>query len=184
VTRPDLDHWLPDPALRVAHRRESAVGAPELWEAAQSVRVGDAGALGRLVRLRIPGVPTDASFDELFRSPPFTVLCAGDGVVVSGLVGRIWTLRRDYPNLSDADEFRGWSAPGTVRVLFANWVEAAAAGDGRAALVSEARVGATDARGRLGLAAVRPLVAASQHLIASDGIGAAVRLAERRYRRD
>jgi hypothetical protein len=175
--------------LRVSHRRESAAGAEALWEAAQSVRIRDAGALGRLVRLRIPGVPADASFDELFRSPPFAVLCASDGVVVSGLVGRIWTLRRDYPRLSDPEEFRRWSAPGTVRVLFANWVETAGCSDGGgepaapAALVSEARVGASDARGRLGLAAVRPLVAASQHLIVSDGIAAAVRLAERRYRR-
>src|SRR6202022_4662251 len=98
------------------------------WEAAQSVRVRDTRMLGRLVRWRIPGVPKDAPFDELFRSAPFTVLCEDDGVLVSGLVGRIWTLRRDYPKLTGVEEFRSWSEPGTARVLFANWVEPAANG--------------------------------------------------------
>ncbi len=42
---------------------------------------------------------------------------------MSGIVGRIWTLRRDYPELRDPEEFRAWSTPGTARVVFANWIE-------------------------------------------------------------
>jgi hypothetical protein len=61
--------------------------------------------------------------------------------------------------------------------VFANWVEAN--GDG-AALNVEVRVGATGAQGRIGLAAVRPLVSSSHRLIASDGLEAAVRRLERR----
>jgi hypothetical protein len=179
---PDLDRWLADPALRVTHRRSSTASPDELWEAAREVRLRDVGALGRLVRLRIPGLESEARFDEVFRCSPFMVLRSADRMLISGLVGKIWTLRRDYPSLDEPDEFRSWSTPGTVRVLFANWVEPVVSGDG-AALVSEARIAATDMRGRLGLAAVRPLVAASEHLIASEGIRAAVRLAERRYRR-
>jgi hypothetical protein len=91
---------------------------------------------------------------------------------VSGIVGRIWTLRRDYPELRDPEDFRAWSTPGTARVAFANWID----GD---ALFSETRVDAFGVQGRLGLRAVRPLVRAFQGLIGSDGIAAAVSLAER-----
>jgi hypothetical protein len=129
-----------------------------------------------LIRLRIPGLDPEMTIDYMFRSPPFNVLENGDGMLVSGLVGRIWTLRRDYPLLSDPEEFRTWSARGTVRVLFANWVEHATSGG--AALVSETRVAAVGRRGRLGLAAVRPLIARSHSLISSDGIEAALARAE------
>ncbi|MGZ4173975.1 MAG: hypothetical protein ACXVQR_05805 [Solirubrobacteraceae bacterium] len=179
LVKPDLDDWLPDPSLRVSHRRGASVGAADLWRSAREVRLRDTRVLGRLIRWRIPGVPREISFDELFRSPPFTVLSDGEGMLVSGLVGRIWTLRRDYPTLSGDAEFRVWSEPGTARVLFASWVEPADSGG--AALRSEARVSAVDRDGRIGLTAVRPLVAASQHLIASEGIEAAVRLAEQRH---
>ena len=131
-----------------------------------------------MVRWRIPGLAADLTFDELFRAPPFIVLAEDDGrALVSGLVGRIWTLRRDYPRLTDPEEFRDWSTGGTARVLFANWVEQTPAG--RAALLSEVRVEAIGAQGRIGVAAVRPLVGAFGNLIGSDGIEAAVRLAER-----
>jgi hypothetical protein len=175
--KPDLDDWLPEPAIRVAHRRESRVSSEQLWAAAGEIMLRDASLLGRLVRWRIPGTRADLSFDELFREPPFTVLDEGEGSLISGLVGRIWTLRRDYPQLAGPDEFRTWSKPGTARVMFANWVEAAPSG--ATALSSEVRVQAIGTQGRLGLAAVRPLVSAFQQLIGSDGIGAAVRRAER-----
>jgi hypothetical protein len=172
-----LDVWLPDPSLQVSHRRESSAEPSELWRAAQAVRLSDTRTLGRLIRWRIPGVPSDASFDELFRSPPFSVLQEEERALVSGLVGRIWTLRRDYPVLRDPQEFLEWSTPGTARVLFASWVEPAA--DGRSALRSEARVQALGLQGRVGVRAVRPLVRAFQYLIGSDGIAIAVRRAER-----
>ncbi len=46
-------------------------------------------------------------------------------------------------------------------------------------LRSEARVDAFGMQGRLGVRAVRPLVRAFGHLVGSEGIAAAVRLAER-----
>jgi hypothetical protein len=168
---PDLEQWIPKPALRIAHRRQSAASATELWEAAEAIRVCDTALLGRLIRWRIPGTGARQRFSELFASPPFLVLERGETSLVSGLVGRIWTLRRDYPRLEDPEEFRGWAVRGTARVVFANW-----AADG--ALHSEARVEAFGSQGRLGLAAVRPLVSAFQHLIGSEGIQAAVRRAE------
>jgi hypothetical protein len=175
--RPELDRWLENATIRVAHRRESSAPPELLWKAAQSLQLTDAGLLGRLVRWRIPGTSAELSFDEMFRSPPFSVL---DGeretALVSGLVGRIWTLRRDYPQLSDPEEFRTWSTRGTARVLFANWTEDAP--DGRSALNSEVRVEAIGAQGRVGVATVRPLVRAFQYLVGSDGIEAAVRRAE------
>jgi hypothetical protein len=177
MPKPDLDRWLSEPSLRVAHRRESAADADRLWEAAQRVRVADVGLLGRLVRWRIPGVPTEMSFDQVFRSQPFIVLDDGDGQsLVSGLVGRIWTLRRDYPKLREPNEYRSWEVSGTAKVLFANWVEPLPAD--RSALCMEARVRGIGAKGRVGVAAVRPLVSRFQQLIATEGIQAAVRLAE------
>jgi hypothetical protein len=170
---PDLDVWLPRPQIRIHHRREAAVGPIELWQAAQSVRLRDARRLGRLIRLRIPGLAPDLRFDDMFRGPPFNVLVDEEQTLVSGLVGRIWTIRRDYPVLEGPEEFREWSARGTVRVLFANWVEPVT--EDRTALVSEVRVQAVDRRGRLGLAAVRPLITSSHYLIGRDGMQAALR---------
>jgi hypothetical protein len=178
MPKPDLDRWLSEPALRVAHRRESAAGPDRLWEAARSIRLTDVGLLGRLVRWRIPGVPADMCVDEMFRSPPFIVLDDVDGrSLVSGLVGRIWTLRRDYPRLREPHEYRSWDVSGTAKVLFATWVEPASAE--RSALCMEARVRGIGAKGRLGVTAVRPLVNRFQQLIGSEGIQAAVRMAER-----
>ncbi len=175
---PDLDRWLPSPTLRVAHSRRSTASVEELWEAARSVRVGEAALLGRLIRWRIPGTSAQVTFDELFRQPPFLVLDSEHELaLVSGLVGRIWTLRRDYPRLSDPAQFRDWSQRGTARVVFANWVSDD--GDGRSRLSSEARVDAIGVQGRVGVSAVRPLVSAFQNLIGSDGLSAAVRQAER-----
>jgi hypothetical protein len=174
---PDLDAWLPDPGLRVVHRRTSQAGAAELWQAGQQLRLGEAGLLGRLIRWRIPGLDRDTSFDHLFREPPFMVLEEGEHQLVSGLVGRIWTLRRDYPRLADADEYLAWSARGTARVLFAIWVRA---GDDDSEIFAEVRVQTFGVQGRVGMAAVRPLVRRFQGVIGSDGLRAVVRRAEGR----
>jgi hypothetical protein len=173
--RPDLDFWLADAAVRVQHRREADVDEAALWEAARTVRVKDTRVLGRLLRWRIPGTSASIPYDELFREPPFAVLHEEDGALVSGLVGRIWTLRRDYPVISP-DEFRSWSAPGTACVVYANWVEPL--GTKRAALVSETRVRATDRDGRRGLAAVRPLITAFNALIGREALDLAVARAQ------
>ena len=150
---PRLDDWLPDPAVRTHHRRSSLVDADELWRAALEVRLSDTAALGRLIRWRIPGTPPGQPFGELFRDYPFTVLEEDERVLISGLCGRIWTLTRDYPHLPDAEAFRDWGEPGTVRVLFAHWVEPL----GR--VRGGARLGGTRGCGRprSGTAPARPL---------------------------
>jgi hypothetical protein len=175
---PNLDAWLPDPALRVIHRRESSVSAAELWQAAREVRLSETARLGRLVRWRIPNLARNLVYDDLFRQPPFLVLEEGEHALVSGLVGRIWTLRRDYPALDTPQAFADWSKGGTARVVIANW--AMERSGGGSTLVAEARVEPIGAQGRLGVAAVRPVVRAFQNLVGSDGINAAVRRAERR----
>jgi hypothetical protein len=163
--------------MRVVHSRESSAGADQLWAAALTVPLREAGLLGRLIRWRIPGTPGQLTFEELFSRPPFLVLDGEkDHALVSGLVGRIWTIRRDYPKLSDPEEFLSWRKPGTARVVFANWLEAAAGGN---RLTSETRVQAYGAQGRLGVAAVRPLVVSFHARIGTDGLAAALRRAER-----
>lgn len=176
----DLDAWLPNPSLRITHRRSAAVDAQALWEAAQCVRLADTRVLGRLVRMRIPGTAADLSYSELFHAPPFAVLIEDEGSLVTGLVGRIWTIRRDFPTVAGPDEFRRYSEPGTARVVFANWVQDGAGVRPSAALCSETRVVVADREARVGLAAVRPLVTAFHSLIASEALSAAVRRAERR----
>jgi hypothetical protein len=173
---PDLDRWLPDPAIRVTHSRQSPVPGEQLWQAAADLRLADISLLGRLIRWRIPGLAADSSFAELFRNAPFTVLVQADQSLVSGLVGRIWTLRRDYPQV-DPDEFTAWSSSGTAKVLFAHWV--APVDGARSELYSETRVQAFGAQGRLGLASVRPLIRAFEHLVGNEALAAAVRRAER-----
>jgi hypothetical protein len=181
VTAPDLDDWLPDPQIRSRHRREARAAPGDLWDAAHGVRLDQTRTLGRLVRWRIPGTPPQTTFSELLARYPFTVLAEGEGWSLSGLCGRIWTFHRDYPRLSGADEWRVWDEPGTVRVLFGTWVEPGR--DGRAALVSEARVAATDRRGGLRLRGVWLAVGRFERLIGAEPLRLAVHGAERRTRR-
>jgi hypothetical protein len=173
--RPDLDHWLPKPAMAIAHHAASPAPPERLWAAAKSVRLDGVGLLGRLIRWRIPGIDATRSFDDLFRLPPFAVLEEGQWALASGIAGRIWTLRRDYAALGDPQAFLRWAEHGTAKVLFGMWVEPGV--DGGSVLHSEARVDPIGAQGRIGVAAVRPLVTAFHPLIASEGIAAAVRLA-------
>jgi hypothetical protein len=173
----DLDAWLPDPAVRTRHRRAARVDADRLWEAAVSVRVRDTPTLGRLVRWRIPGTPAGLTYRELFGRYPFTVLAEGERWSVSGLVGRIWTLQRDYPRLSSADEFLAWDQSGTARVLIAHWVDEGA--DGRSMLWSEARVLPVDRRAGLRVRAVWAVVGRFERLIGGEALRVAARQAER-----
>jgi hypothetical protein len=174
--RADLDRWLDRPAVRTHHARAAAAPPDALWRAAQSVRVSDTRLLGRVVRWRLPGTPPDATFDQLFRRYPFTVLDECERHLISGLCGRVWTVARDYPRLAGPDEFAKWRTPGTVRVLFAHWVEEA--GDGQSALVSETRVQPVDHRAALRLRAVWALVGGFERLIGAEPLPVAVRRAE------
>jgi hypothetical protein len=160
----------------VSHCRHSSAPADQLWDAAGELRLADAHLLGRLIRWRIPGLAAESSFAELFRNSPFTILAQADRSLVSGLAGRIWTLRRDYPEV-DPGDFTEWSSSGTAKVVFAHWVEPDdTAGS---SLRSETRVQAFGAQGRVGLASVRPLIRAFEHLVGNEALTAAVRRAER-----
>ena len=175
-SEPDLDTWIAAAQVRSRHSRSAAAAADRLWEAAATVRVCDVGTLGRAVRWRIPGTPAEITFRELFRRYPFTVLAEGEQWSVSGLCGRIWTLRRDYPRIAGPEEFRRWSEPGTVRVLLAHWVEPR--GDGGSALHSESRVEPTDGRAQLRLRALWALVGRLDRLVGGEALKVAARRAE------
>jgi hypothetical protein len=173
----DLDAWLPDPQVRTFHRRSARVAADELWHAAETVQVCEAPTLGRVVRWRIPDTPRDIPFREVFRRYPFTVLDEGERWSVSGLCGKIWTLRRDYPRLGGAEEFRAWDEPDTARVLFGHWVEE----DGdRSTLVSESRIEPVDRRARLRTRALWTALGQFERLIGGEAMRVAARRAEQR----
>jgi hypothetical protein len=174
----DLDAWLPDPQVRTRHRRKARADPETLWHAAETVRVRDAATLGRVLRWRIPGTPADLPFRDVFRRYPFTVLAEGERWTVSGLCGRVWTLARDYPRIADADEFLGWDEGGTVRVLFAHWVEEDS--DGNGVLVSESRVDPVDRRAGMRLRALWAVVGRFERLIGGEALRIAATRAEER----
>lgn len=176
ATAPDLAPWLPDPVVSSVHRREVAAPLAAVWSAASTVTLADCRLLGRLVRWRIPGLPAEVSYHELFRSEPFLLLDETERSSLSGLCGRIWTLRRDYPRLEDPVEFAEWDEPGTVRVLFAHWVQPA--GPRASTLVSEVHIDAFDSAGRRGLRLVRPLISSFERLIDREPLAIAADRAE------
>lgn len=177
LTSSDLDAWLPDPGVRTRHRRGSDADPDALWAAAGKVRLDQTATIGMLVRWRIPGVAADQTFHELLASDPFTVLEEGERYSISGLVGRIWTLARDYPRLDNPDAFRAWNAPRSVRVLFAHWVE-----DGpgpRSTLVSEARVQPTDRVAAMRLRSLWLVLGPFERLIGAEPLALAAAGAQR-----
>ena len=171
-----LDDWLPDATVRTRHRREAAAEPGALWAAATQIRLADTRRLGRLVGWRIPGVQGAQTYHELFRAYPFTVLEESAHGLVSGLAGKIWTLARDYPALDGPEAFAAWEEPGTVRVAFAHWVRAL--DDGRAELLSEARVQPVDLHARVRLKAVWAVVGPFERLVGSEPLALAARRAE------
>ena len=164
--------------MRTHHRRSAAATPEALWTAAREVRLSDTRTLERLVRWRIPGVAHGQTYDELFRTEPFTLLAAGDTWSVSGLCGRIWTLTRDYPRLDGPEDFRGWDEGGTVRVLVAHGAEPGE--DGRATLVSEARVDPVDRVARARLKALWTVIGPFERLAGAEPLTVAARRAEGR----
>jgi hypothetical protein len=149
------------------------VPAERLWDAARAVRLCDTRTLGRLVSWRIPRTSRKRTFHEVLRSYPFTVLEEGERLLVSGLCGRIWTRARDYPHLRGAEEFARWREPGTVRVLFAHSVRPS--GNGRATLISEARVEPVDPSAAVRLRGIWMLLSPFERLVGAEGLTAAVR---------
>ncbi len=176
MTLERLDRWLPEPAIRTHHRRASLVDPTRLWSAALTLSLSDTPLLRRLIRWRIPGTSPDQSFDELFRTYPFIVLEEAEGLLISGMCGRIWTLARDYPELAGPEAFRDWDRAGTARVLFAHWVER---GEGDVLeLVSEARVQPVDSRADRRLRVLWALVGRFEGLVGTEALKAAVQRAE------
>ena len=175
----DLDAWLPDPQITTRHSATAPVEPDALWTAARLVRLDETRTIGRLVRWRIPGVPHDQSFIGLLTEAPFALLHEGPHHAISGLCGRIWTLSRDYADLTGPEDFRSWSEPHTVRVLFAHWVTADA-DDGGSTLFSEARVGPVDRIAALRLRALWLAVGPFERLIGADALALAAKHAEQR----
>jgi hypothetical protein len=172
----DLDAWLPDPQVRSLHRCSAETDADRLWNAAESVRLRDAPILGRAVRWRIPGTSLDLSFWDLFRRYPFSVIAEGARWSVSGMCGRIWTLRRDYPRIDGAKDFLAWEEPATARVLLAHWIEGN--GRGQSALVSETRIKPVDGQARLRIRALWALVGHFEALVGREALRSAAQRAE------
>ena len=168
----DLDGWLPAPAIVTRHHRVARADPDTLWAAARGVRLDQTRTIGRLVRWRIPGVPEDQSFMGLLAGDPFAVLDEGEHHSISGLCGRIWTFQRDYAQLAGPDDFAGWDAPRTVRVLFAHWITQGPQA-GTSTLYSEARIGPTDSIATVRLRALWLAVGPFERLIGAEPLALA-----------
>ncbi|MGI8863301.1 MAG: hypothetical protein ACR2JH_02705 [Solirubrobacteraceae bacterium] len=176
----DLDLWLPDPTVRTYHRREAATDPAVLWAAAGSVQIGESGLLGRLIRWRIPGATRDQTYRDMFAADPFVVLDQGERHLLAGLCGTIWTARPALATLTAPSDFREWRAPGTVKVLFAQWAAPTREG---AVLVSEVRIAPIDRSARLRLRGLWPLIGRFEGLIGSEPLRLAARRAVERAAR-
>ena len=128
------------------------------------------------MRWRIPGTPSDLSFGDLFRQYPFAVIAEGSRSSVSGMCGRIWPLRRDYPRIEGAEDFLAWEGPDTARVLLAHRIEPD--GPGRNALVSEARIKPVDREAGFRIRALWAVVGHFERLIDAEALRPAARRAE------
>ena len=168
----DLDELLRDVPVRTRHQRSTSASADEVWNAAMALRLSDTRRLGRLVRWRLPGTPSDCTFRELLRRYPFTLLDEGPQHSISGLCGRIWTFRADYPRLSGPADFMRWEEPGTVRVLFATWTQERE--DGRVELCEEVRVKPVDRAAAMRLRVLWATVGRFEGLIGSEAISCAI----------
>lgn len=171
----DLDLWLADPAVRTRHEREAASDCDTLWAAAGTVRIGESGLLGGLIRWRVPGTYREQTYREMFTEPPFLLLEEGERHLVAGLCGKIWTARPELASLGGPSEFLAWRMPGTVRVAFAQWTAPA---DHGAALVSEVRIAPVDRKARARLSGLWPLIGRFQGLVGSEPLRLAARRAE------
>lgn len=175
---PQLDAWLPKPQVRTHHRHTATADAEAVWASAKELRLSDTRTLGALVRWRLPGTPAASTFRDVLRRYPFTLLEEGPGYSLSGLCGRIWTLRRDYPTLQGPDDFAAWDEPGTVRVVVANWTEPLA--EDTVELCDEARIAPVDRRAALRLRVMWTAIGRFAPLIGAEAVTTAVRAAEQR----
>jgi hypothetical protein len=157
--------------VRTYHRLEAAIDPASLWAAAESLRIGETGLLGRLVRWRVAGTRHEETYREMFTSEPFLVIDEGEHHLLAGLCGTIWTAQPALSPLASPSEFRDWSVPGTVQVLFAQWTAPTGRG---AALVSEVRVAPVDRSARLRLRGLWPLIGRFEGLIGSQALRLAV----------
>lgn len=173
---PQLDTWIASPAVRTFHTRCAATSCATLWQQAGGIRLGDTRLLGRVVCWRIPGLDSALTYRDLFRSPPFTLLEESDRHLLSGLCGRIWTIRRDYATLRGPDDFKSFNQPGCVRVLFAHWVEPV--DRRRSLLVSETRVEPVDRLAGARLRALWAVLGVFDSLIATEPLSLAVQRSE------
>jgi hypothetical protein len=173
-----IERWAGHPVVCSRHRRVADADPAALWDAARSVRLDDTRTLGRLVRWRIPDTPGDITYEQLFSRYPFTPLEQGDTWSLSGLCGRIWTLQRDYPRLDGPASYEAWDERDTVRVLFAHWTRPT--GDGRAELVSEARVEPIGRRAAVRVRSLWALIGTFERLIGAEPLVIAARRAEAR----
>ena len=156
------------PAVRTHHRR-SAVGRARRRSGTPRARCACAtrGRSARLVRWRIPGVSDGQTFTELFRNYPFTLLERGRRLVGLRAVRADLDARARLPAARPA---RRTSARGTSPAPCAccSRTGPSRPSDGRATLVSEARVEPVDPTARMRLRALWTVIGPFEPLVGAE----------------
>jgi hypothetical protein len=138
-----LDRWLPEYDIDELHERHVAAPPERAFAAALELPVAPDRVVAALFRLR--GLGRRGTIGSL-AVPGALELERTETSLVAGLVGRPWRPRGDAPSPpADADAWRAYAEPGTVRMALAFWAEPHGEG---ARLSTETRVAATDATAR------------------------------------
>jgi hypothetical protein len=164
--------------VRTHHARVSRAPAPALWQAARSVEVRETVSLRPLIawRLGAHAPRGDEPFSAVFARHPFHLLAEDGWVTVSGLGGKLWSLRGDYATFGSPAEFRAWAPGGTCKVALRHEVREHPRG---AEIVSEARVWCTSPGAWRRFRPYWAVVGPFSRFIGGELLSAAVRRAER-----
>ncbi len=138
LSRPLLDHFLPDYEVRTRHAVRIDAPVEAVMAAGKGLDLRDSRLIRVLFRLR--GIPaSDLTLDGL-RHLGFLHLGERADELVLGVVGKFWTPSGHLVELSP-DEFRSFRRPGYAKAAFNFLVSPV--GDDAAELTTETRVATT-----------------------------------------
>jgi hypothetical protein len=142
-----IEDWISDPVASERHQRLIDAPPEQALEIALDTPL-DADRLSwGLTRLR--GLAPEGTLGDFLEGngSPFVILDRGEREIVAGLAGTVWTLRGGKHNLRRAEDWEGWSEPGTVKAVGLFRAEPVPE-RGRSLLVTETQVEAVDEEAR------------------------------------
>jgi hypothetical protein len=119
----------------------------------------------------------DTPLRSVLASHPFHLLAEQGMVSVSGMAGKLWSLRDTFVRFDGADGFRDWAEPGFCKVVVRH--EVRPEGGGGSAIDSEVRIWCTSRGAQVHFRPYWAFIGPFSRFIGSELLSAAVRRAER-----